>query len=124
MPGPEKRSVLCGLSEGQGLCGHHTTPGLIVSRTASPRHPTVKLAASVGAPTGQTQQGPWAAGGLPRGQIAPIFRQAFVCASAYIYMCVCACVFVRKLPAKYIYLQTYLRIYVCLGISVFSYSAP
>lgn len=79
---------LCGLSEGQGLHGLHTTPSLIVSRSASPRHPAVQLAASSGAPTGQTQQGPWAAGRLPRGQIAPVLRQAFVCPSAYI--CVCA----------------------------------
>lgn len=94
---------LCGLSEGQGLHGHHTTPSLIVSRTTSPRHPAVQLAASTGAPTGQTQQGPWAAGRLPRGQIAPILRQAFVYVSAYVcvlknvHICVqvgvCVCVF-------------------------------
>lgn len=68
---------LYGLSEGQGLHGHHTTRWLIVPRTASPRHPAVHVAAIAGAPTGQTQQGPWAAGRLPRGLVAPILRQAF-----------------------------------------------
>ncbi|KAI9517321.1 hypothetical protein NQZ68_004538 [Dissostichus eleginoides] len=40
--------------------------------------PRCVLAASPGAPTGQAQQGPLAAGGLPGGQIAPVLRQAFV----------------------------------------------
>lgn len=77
----------------------------IVSRIASPRHPTVQLAASATAPTRQTQQGLWAAGRLPRGQISPILCEAFV----YVSACVCV--------------GTYLRICVCLGICIFSYVA-
>ena len=87
MHGPEKGShfAVC-LRDKASMV---TTPLLaIVSRTASPRHPAEQLAASAGAPTGQTQQGPWAAGRLPRGQIVPILHQAFV---VYVF---CICVYV------------------------------
>lgn len=90
---------LCGLSEGQGLHGHHTSHSLMVSRTRSPRHPAVQPAGSAGASH-------WAnpARGLrrwadsPRGDNAPMLRQAFVlecmsvCVRACISLSMCACV--------------------------------
>lgn len=87
---------------------HHTSPSLIVSRTASLRHPTVNLAASDGAPTGQTQQGPLAPGRLPGGRLSPVFCQAFVQVTPDVLLCVCVCVcvWIRQYDLKMFITQT------------------
>lgn len=95
---------------GQGLHGHHTTPSLIVSRATSPRHPTELPGASAGTPTGQTQQGPWAAGELAT--VHPIGAR-LLCP----FLHVCAC------DLKYTHLHTYLWLSVCLGICALLYLA-
>lgn len=108
---------LCGLSEGQGLHGRHTTPSLIVSRTASLRHPAVQLAASSGAPTGQTQQGPWAAGRLPVGPDCTHFAPGF-CVCVHIRVCLCSKMYISAHILKHICVFGYLCVFLFSPMSL------